>query len=219
MKNHFVLFDLDGTITDSSKGIVNSIRYALEKMGRRENDTDRLRSYVGPSLKETFQNNYFPNDKDCRQAIIFYREYYSKKGIFENTLYKDIFQVLKTIKDRGGIVALATAKPGYFAKIILNHFGINQYFDAIVGSHLRGTRTDKNDIIFEVLDQFGFPNSKHIYMVGDREYDILGGKSHGLNTIGVEYGYGTDGELLKVKPDFIIQSPLQILECLSLFPD
>ncbi len=213
MKNHFVLFDLDGTITDSSKGIVNSILYALEKMGKREGDTDRLRSYVGPSLKETFQKNYFLNDKDCQQAIMFYREYYSKKGIFENTLYVDVLKVLKIIKDRGGVIALATAKPSYFAKIILNYFGINNYFDSIVGSHLRGTRTDKNDIIFEVLDQLGFPDTEHIYMVGDRKYDILGGKYHGLKTIGVEYGYGVDGELLKVNPDFIIQSPLQILEC------
>ncbi|MAW65040.1 MAG: phosphoglycolate phosphatase [Flavobacteriales bacterium] len=213
MKNHFVLFDLDGTITDSSEGIVNSILYALDKMGVKEEDSDRLRSYVGPSLKETFRNNYFSNDKDCQQAIMNYREYYSEKGIFENKLYTDVLKVLKTIKDKGGVVALATAKPGYFAKIILNHFGINYYFDSIVGSHLRGTRTDKRDIIFEVLDQFGFPDSNHIYMVGDRKYDILGGKYHGLKTIGVEYGYANHGELLKVNPDFIIQSPLQILEC------
>tara|TARA_Y100000739_G_C20554524_1_gene439921 strand:+ start:273 stop:917 length:645 start_codon:yes stop_codon:yes gene_type:complete len=214
MKNHFVLFDLDGTLTDSSKGIVNSILYALDKMGVKEEDSGRLRSYVGPSLNETFRNNYFSNDKDCQQAIKLYREYYAKKGIFENTLYKDILQVLKTITDSGGVIALATAKPSYFAKIIINHFGINNYFNSIVGSHLRGTRTDKNDIIFEVLDQLGFPDSKDVYMVGDRKYDVLGGKSHGLKTIGVEYGYGTDGELLKASPDFIIQSPIQILECL-----
>lgn len=214
MKNHFVLFDLDGTITDSSEGIVNSILYALEKMGKKEEDRDRLRSYVGPSLKDTFQKNYFPQDSDCQCAISLYREYYAKKGIFENILFEDILQVLKTIKGKGGIVALATAKPGYFAKKILNYFGISNYFDAIVGSHLRGTRIDKYDIIFEVLDQLGLPDSDHIYMVGDREYDVLGGKKHGLKTIGVEYGYGEEGELLKVKPDFIIQSPIQILECL-----
>ena len=213
MKNHFVLFDLDGTITDSSEGIVNSILYALRKMGKEEEDINRLTSYVGPSLKDTFQNNYFPGEEECKKAIAFYREYYATKGIFENKLYAGILDVLKTIKDSGGVVALATAKPTYFAKIILKHFGIDFYFDSIVGSHLRGTRTHKNEIIFEVLDQLGFPKSNDIYMIGDREYDIMGGKNHQLKTIGVSYGYGTEGELLRANPDFLVQSPSKILEC------
>ena len=213
MKNHLVLFDLDGTITDSSKGIINSILYALDKMGKKEDDIERLRTYIGPSLKDTFQKNYFSSDKDCQQAIIFYREYYAKKGMFQNILYVGILDVLQKIKSRGGVIALATAKPSYFAKKILKHFEISDYFDSIVGSHLRGTRTNKSDIIFEVLDQLGFPESQDIYMVGDRKYDILGGKNHDLKTIGVEYGYGTYRELLKVNPDFIVQTPLQILEC------
>ena len=214
MKNHFVLFDLDGTITDSSEGIVNSILYALRKMGKEEEDINRLTSYVGPSLKDTFQNNYFPGEEECKKAIAFYREYYATKGIFENKLYAGILDVLKTIKDSGGVVALATAKPTYFAKIILKHFGIDFYFDSIVGSHLRGTRTHKNEIIFEVLDQLGFPKSNDIYMIGDREYDVMGGKKNQLKTIGVSYGYGIEGELLRANPDFIVQTPFKILECL-----
>jgi len=213
MKNHLVLFDLDGTITDSSKGIINSILYALDKMGEKEDDIELLRTYIGPSLKDTFQKRYFSNYKDCQQAIIFYREYYAKKGIFENTLYVGILDVLQQIKSRGGVIALATAKPSYFAKIILKHFKIIDYFDSIVGSHLRGTRTNKKDIIFEVLDQLGFPDTSDIFMVGDRKYDITGGKKHDLKTIAVEYGYGTYEELVNVKPDFIVQTPLQILEC------
>tara|TARA_Y100000589_G_scaffold21078_1_gene17453 strand:+ start:192 stop:836 length:645 start_codon:yes stop_codon:yes gene_type:complete len=213
MKNHLVLFDLDGTITDSSKGIINSILYALDKMGEKEDDIELLRTYIGPSLKDTFQKRYFSNYKDCQQAIIFYREYYAKKGIFENTLYVGILDVLQQIKSRGGVIALATAKPSYFAKIILKHFKIIDYFDSIVGSHLRGTRTNKSDIIFEVLDQLGFPDTSDIFMVGDRKYDITGGKKHDLKTIAVEYGYGTYEELVNVKPDFIVQTPLQILEC------
>jgi len=213
MKNHFVLFDLDGTITDSSEGIVKSIVYALGKMGKEESDLERLKAYVGPSLKDTFQNNYFPNEGDCMKAISFYREYYAEKGIFENKLYSGIKNVLSEIKDKGGVVALATAKPTYFAKIILKHFGIEGYFDSVVGSHLMGTRIHKNEIIFEVLDQLGFPKSNNVYMVGDREYDVMGGKKHQLKTIGVSYGYGIEGELLRVNPDFIVQTPFQILEC------
>ena len=213
MKNHFVLFDLDGTLTDSSEGIINSILFALHKMGENEDDADRLRSYVGPSLMETFQKNYFSSEIDCQKAILFYREYYSAKGIYQNKLYPGILAVLSTISRNGGVMALATAKPTYFAKIILNHFGINKYFYSAVGSNLKGTRTNKNDIIFEVLDQLGFPESDFVYMIGDRKYDITGGKSNNLRTIGVEYGYGEKKELLEVNPDFIVESPSQILDC------
>lgn len=214
MKNHFVLFDLDGTITDSSSGIINSIQYALGKMGKEERDQDRLRSYVGPSLKDTFKNNYFPEGEDYKKAIAFYREYYAEKGILENELYDGIGRVLDEIHKQGGKIALATAKPTYFAKIILRHFDIIDKFDTVVGSHLGGTRSSKNEIIFEVLDQLGFPKSEKIYMIGDREYDIHGGKHHGLQTIGVEYGYGPDGELAGAKPDYHIHRTLEILDCL-----
>jgi phosphoglycolate phosphatase len=214
MKNHFVLFDLDGTITDSSEGIINSIQYALKKMGKEENDRDRLRSYVGPSLKHTFLTHYFPEGKEYEKAIVFYRKYYSEKGIFENRLYDGITNVFADILRQGGKIALATAKPTYFAKIILRHFGIIDKFETIVGSHLNGTRTSKNEIIFEVLDQFGFPNSDNIFMIGDREYDVFGGKFHNLKTIGVKYGYAPFGELENAKPDHIIFSTKEIMDCL-----
>ena len=152
MKNHFVLFDLDGTITNSSLGIINSIQYALQKMGKKEEDQDRLKSYVGPSLKDTFKNNYFPEGEEYKKAISFYREYYADRGIFENELYDGIGKVLDEIHAQGGKIALATAKPTYFAKIILRHFDIMDKFDTVVGSHLGGTRSTKNEIIFEVLE-------------------------------------------------------------------
>ena len=214
MKNHFVFFDLDGTITDSSEGIINSIQYALNKMGKEENDKEKLRSYVGPSLKQTFLTNYFPEGQEYKKAIAFYREYYAKKGIYENRLYGGINNVLSEIHEKGGKIALATAKPTYYAKIILRHFGIIDMFETIVGSHLDGTRSSKNEIIFEVLDQFGFPNSDQIFMIGDREYDILGGKFHNLKTIGVIYGYAPTGELENAKPDSIISSTKEIINCL-----
>lgn len=214
MKNHFVLFDLDGTITDSSEGIINSIQYALNEMGLHETDKDKLRSYVGPSLKQTFLTNYFPDGDQYKQAIAHYRTYYAEKGIFENQLYKNIESVLEEIKSKGGKMALATAKPTYFANIILKYFKIQDYFDVVVGSHLGGTRTDKKEIIFEALDQLGLPQSEEIYMIGDREYDIIGGKHHQLKTIGVEYGYGPQGELESIQPDHIVHQPEEIITVL-----
>ena len=215
MKNHFVLFDLDGTITDSSEGITNSIQFALNKMGLNENNKEKLRSYVGPSLKQTFLSNYFPNGDQYKEAIKHYRTYYSKKGIYENNLYEGIVEVLEQIKKQGGKIALSTAKPTYFAKIILKHFNISPYFDVVVGSHLEGTRTDKKEIIFETLDQLGLPDSNKCFMIGDREYDIIGGKHHRLKTIGVSYGYAPKGELESANPNYIISHPSEIFNAIK----
>ena len=215
MKNHFVLFDLDGTITDSSEGIIHSIQFALNKMGLNEDDKEKLKSYVGPSLKQTFLSNYLPNGNQYKTAIKHYRTYYSKKGIYENNLYPGIVEVLEHIKNQGGKIALSTAKPTYFAKVILEYFNISSYFDVVVGSHLRGSRTDKKDIIFETLDQLGLPDPNKCFMIGDREYDIIGGKHHKLKTIGVSYGYAPKGELESVNPDYIIGHPLEIINALK----
>lgn len=212
MKNHFVLFDLDGTITDSSEGIINSIQFALEKMGITESDKDRLRTYVGPSLKQTFLTNYFPEGDDYKKAIKFYREYFAEKGIFENKLYPHITEILEELRASGVKIALATAKPTYFALIILKHFNIYQYFDVVVGSHLTGSRSDKKEIIFEVLDQLGHPDPKNTVMIGDREYDINGGKHHQLKTIGVSYGYAPDQELEDSNPTVLVNTTMSLLE-------
>jgi phosphoglycolate phosphatase len=207
-----ILFDLDGTLTDSSPGIVNSIQYALNKMGVHENDQQKLRTFVGPSLSSTFKNNYFPLEKDQQQAIKYYREYFSTKGIYESSLYADVIKLLDKLKLTDYKIALATAKPTYFANIILKHFHIDHYFDVVVGSHLTGTRTDKKEIIHEVSDQLGLPDPKSCTMIGDREYDILGAKHHKMNTIGVSYGYAKDNELQAVQPDYIVHSPLDIVK-------
>lgn len=216
MKINHVLFDLDGTLTDSSAGIINSINFALNKMGIEESDKKKLTSFIGPSLKSTFQNNYFPEEKDYLEAIRHYRMYFASKGIFENSLYDKTKELLIKLKNENIKIALATAKPTYFANIILNHFDIAQYFDVVVGSHLSGGRTNKKEIIFEVKDQFGLPKSENCVMIGDREYDIIGGKHHEMNTIGVDYGYAKENELIKSNPDFIVSSPDQIAELLDI---
>lgn len=211
----YAIFDLDGTLTDSSPGIINSIKYALNKMGIEENDEKKLTNFVGPSLKSTFENHYFPVEKDYKQAIKYYREYFSTTGIFENSLYDDVNELLSILKGNDITIALATAKPTYFAKIILNHFDITSYFDVLVGSHLSGQRTDKKEIILEVKDQLGLPKGEQCVMIGDREYDIIGGKHHKMNTIGVKYGYAKENELKKANPDHIITNPLQIVEIIA----
>jgi phosphoglycolate phosphatase len=205
-----ILFDLDGTLTDSCPGIVNSIQFALNKMGVQELDEKKLRGFVGPSLSSTFKNNYFPDEADQKQAIKYYREYFSSNGIYENSLYEGVIELLESIKIADYKIALATAKPTYFANIILKHFKIDTYFDVVVGSHLTGTRTDKKEIIHEVIDQLGLPLPSGCTMIGDREYDIIGGKYHNMNTIGVSYGYAKKNELLNANPDYTVDTPLEL---------
>lgn len=216
MKISHAFFDLDGTLTDSSPGIVNSIKYALEQMGITEKDEQKLISFVGPSLQSTFKNNYFSKEQDHKEAIKHYRRYFASKGIFENSLYTNAEELLETVKSQDIKIALATAKPTYFANIILNHFGIATYFDVVVGSHLNGNRTDKREIIHEAKDQLGLPKSENCVMIGDREYDINGGKHHEMHTIGVSYGYAKDNELHRANPDFIVHEPLGIAEVMQI---
>jgi phosphoglycolate phosphatase len=179
-------------------------------MGIQENDQKKLKSFVGPSLLSTFKDNYFQQEADQKQAIKYYREYFSTKGIYENALYEDVIELLENIKSADYKIALATAKPTFFANIILKNFKINHYFDVVIGSHLTGTRTEKKEIIHEVKDQLGLPHPETCTMIGDREYDIIGGKFHNMSTIGVSYGYAKDNELLKVGPDHIVYSPMEI---------
>ncbi len=214
MQSKHVLFDLDGTLTDSSKGIVNSIRFALTKMGITEKDHNKLVSFIGPSLKQTFKKNYFPNEKDQDLAIQYYREYFASKGIFENELYLGIEALLAQLKKNNYTISLATAKPTYFANIILNHFKIDSYFSVVVGSHLTGKRTDKIEIIEEVVDQLGRPSSSDCAMIGDREYDIKGGNHHDMTTVGVSYGFGKIQELQNANPNFIANSVDELLQYL-----
>lgn len=205
MNDHYLFFDLDGTLTDSSEGIINSILNALHEMGITEDDQEKLRGFVGPALKTTFRNNYFEKEEDVLEAVKHYRTYYASKGIFENKLYPQVKEVLNRLKDAGYQIALATAKPTYFANIILEHFEIKNCFDVVVGSHLGGTRTDKKEIIAEVLDQFGLPDPTQCVMVGDRNLDIDGANHHELNSIAVNYGYALPGELDNSAPTMYIE--------------
>lgn len=214
MKKH-ILFDLDGTLTDSSPGIVNSIKHALDQMGIAENDEQKLRSFVGPPLKDTFGNNYFVEQDDLDKAVKHYRTYFANKGIFENALYDGIKELLQHLQDGNYTLSLATAKPTYFANIILKHFKIDHHFEVVVGSHLSGKRTNKIEIIHEVLDQLGLPSSEQCIMIGDREYDINGAKHHQLKTIGVHYGYAVEKELENAKADKYAREVAELAEIIK----
>lgn len=188
-----LLFDLDGTVTDSLPGIVNSICYALSCFGIQVEDRESLRPFLGPPLAASFQKYYGFDEVQARQVVDKYREYFSEKGIFENSVYPGIPDLLADCRDAGCRVQLATAKPEVYARRIVDHYGLAPCFDAIHGATLDGAVSTKAEVIGLALR--GSPQLDGTVMVGDRSDDILGAKSHAIASVGVLYGYGTRAEL------------------------
>ena len=200
------MFDLDGTLTDSGPGIMRSVQYALEKMGRPGAELDALRCFVGPPLKEQFMDYAGFDDGEALKAIRYYRERYTDKGMFENEVYPGIEAILKLLVERGRILAVASSKPEVYVRQILDHFGLSGYFREIVGAELNG-RTSKSEVIEEALKRLGMSTHRQaVLMVGDRDYDVIGAHHCGLQCIGVAYGYGSREELQKAGAAYIAET-------------
>ncbi|MEQ8197887.1 MAG: HAD family hydrolase [Clostridiaceae bacterium] len=203
MKYEYILFDLDGTLTDSAIGITNSVMYALNKYGIEVSDRSELYRFVGPPLSDSFENFYGFSREDAKEAVEYYREYYREKGIFENLVYDGCENLLKTLKDNDMTLAVATSKPEVFARQILEHFNMAKYFTYIAGSNLDGTRVKKGEVIRYALESCNITDLSKTIMIGDREHDIIGAKEAGIHSIGVLFGYGDRDELMTAGADFI----------------
>ena len=194
MKYEYILFDLDGTLTDPEKGITKSFQYALEFYGIHETDRMKLRSIIGPSLRGSFVR-FGVAEADVEEAMVKYRERFGTVGLFENAVYEGVKEMLAQVKATGAKVALATAKPTLYAVQIMEHYGLAPYFDYMLGSEMDGRRGEKVEVVRDVLAHFGNPDPTACAMVGDRRYDMEGAKACGLDGVGVLYGYGTREEL------------------------
>ncbi len=215
----YILFDLDGTLTDPKKGICTCVQYALKSFGIEEPDLDKLTPFIGPPLKDSFMEFYGMSAEEAERAIVTYRERFSTVGKFENEVYQGIPEMLRALKEYGFHLAVASSKPEVFVNDILKHFQIAEYFDAIVGSELDGTRVDKREVIQEALNRLfhyqAFQKEK-IVMVGDRKFDVNGAKEMGVTSVAVAYGYGPMEELEAASPDYIASS---VAELRGLFVD
>jgi len=212
MAYEICLFDLDGTIVDSQQGIVNSILHTVATFGLEMPSMERLKKFIGPPIRVSFEKVFNMSPKDANSAVSKYREYYAEKGVFENILYPGIEDTLKILKERGKTIALATLKPTVFAVKILEEFGISQYFTYALGSELNGDRNTKGEVISDVLDALGDISKEKTVMIGDREYDILGAREMGLSSIGVTYGFGSRRELEYAGADMIVDSVPELLD-------
>ncbi|MDY5846388.1 MAG: HAD family hydrolase [Bariatricus sp.] len=214
MKYKYILFDLDGTITESGPGIVNSVEYALHKLGYEEKDRESLKRFIGPPLTESMMKFYKMTEEQADQGVVYYREYYVKKGIFENSIYDGFIDSIKKLKEAGLTLAVATSKPEKFAKIIADKFDFAKYFACVCGATMDEARINKADVIRYTLDTLGISEEekKSVLMVGDREHDILGAKANGLDGMGVLYGYGDRKELENAGADYIVNTTNDIAD-------
>lgn len=212
MKKKYVLFDLDGTLTDSQDGILNSIEYMLDFYGIRAESRDALRPWLGPPLKESLMKYYgFPEEK-ALEGVIKYREYFDRKGIFENRVYPGIIPLLETLTAEGHQLFLATSKPEIASRRIMEHFNLAGYFTYIGGASQDDSRVRKADVIRYVLDTCKITDLSQVIMVGDREQDVFGARENGLETIGVLYGYGPREELEQAGAAYLAAEAEDILK-------
>lgn len=213
----YLLFDLDGTLTDPKVGITTCVQYALDSMGIHETDLDKLEPFIGPPLKDSFMQFYGLDEAQADAAVEKYRERFKDIGLFENEVYRGIPKMLKTLKAKGLHLAVASSKPTVFVERILQHFHMDGYFEAIVGSELDGTRVNKEEVIQEALHRlFRGQNVDRdkIYMIGDRKFDAEGARKMGIESIGVTYGYGDMEELMEAHADYIVRSVKELQDFL-----
>ena len=202
----YILFDLDGTLTDPKQGITGCVQYALHKMGIEEPDADKLTPFIGPPLLDSFHEFYGFNEEQGWQATEYYRERFRVTGWCENEVYPGMERLLADLKASGKKLAVASSKPQEFVEQILVHFGLRPCFDVVVGSGMDGTRTKKEDVVEEALRQLMPENYDAVAMVGDRKFDIAGAKAYHIAGIGVAYGYAAPGELEEAGADVIAET-------------
>jgi len=190
-----ILFDLDGTLTDPALGITNSILYALEKMDREKPPRESLYRFIGPPLVPAFREFLGMTEEEANRALTLYREYFSVTGLFENTPYSGVETALAQLKEAGCTLVLATSKPEKFARRILEHFRLAEYFTHICGASMDEKRNTKDAVIGYALEKLGHPEQSRLIMVGDRHHDVEGAAVFGIPTVGVLWGYGSREEL------------------------
>ena len=206
-----ILFDLDGTLTDSGEGIINCAQYAFQQMGYPVPSREEMGVFVGPPLWDTFEKFGIPKER-TDEAVQIFRSRYVPIGKFENTPYPGIRELLEALGAEGNLLYVATSKPETTAVEVLEHFDLARYFDRICGADLEKKRNSKDAVIAYLLNMTG--SDAEMVMVGDTEYDVLGAAAHGIPTIGVSWGYGDVAAMEKAGAKAIANSTEELLEML-----
>lgn len=218
MEYKYLLFDLDGTLTDSAEGIINSVVHALNELGEEVPEYSTLRKFIGPPLSYSFKEFCGMDEELTKKAIVSYRARYSTIGLFENAPYEGIPELLKEVKSAGFYLAIASSKPKPFVERILEKFEILQYFDCVAGAELNGSRGTKEDVIEDAFAYIGIDKNPKLksqtIMIGDRHYDINGAKAFSIDSIGVKYGFADEGELEAAGATYVVETVEELKELL-----
>lgn len=206
----YIFFDLDGTLTDPALGITNSFIHALKYFGIEIPSYEKLCSFIGPPLPETFKTQFGFSEEKASEGVKKYREYFAEKGLLENSVYPGIPELLAELKNKGKKLVVATSKPEEYSVCIIEHFGLSKYFENVCGSKMDETRSKKDEVIAYAIERNNISDKSKILMVGDRKHDILGAKKVGIKSCGVLFGYGSLEELNAAGADFIAENVSQL---------
>lgn len=208
LKYHTILFDLDGTLTDSQEGITKCVHYALQHFGIEETDYEKLKLFIGPPLDDMFMEIYGFSKEKAVEARMKYRERFQTVGMYENSPYEGIIPMLAKLQKKGVKLAVATSKPEHFSRKILDRFEMTQYFDAISGADLDGNHVSKPDMIREAMRRLGkaVEDTKGVLMIGDRKFDVEGAHECGMPCVGVRFGFAKPNELEQAGAEYIVET-------------
>ena len=215
MSIQYILFDLDGTLTDPGEGIIKCYQYSLDRLNARCPPSEELAAFIGPPIRATFAQVLDTSDDSLiEQAVTLYRERFSTVGLFENMIYEGVPEMLKELQTSGYKLFIATSKPGVYAERILTHFSLDGYFIKAHGNELNGRLDDKAELVSELIAEHIMTQDETL-MVGDRWHDISAAKRNHIASLGVTYGYGSEEELTKACADHICHSPAEIVRLIN----
>ncbi len=210
-----IMFDLDGTVTDSGRAIMSSVEYALSHFGLTDQPIEKLHTFIGPSLFDSFEREYNMSEEDCNKAVSLYRSIYEKERMYDVDIYDGIPELLDELKKSGHTVLLITSKPLVFSEKILEKIGLAKYFDHMVGPDLSDHSSDKKRLIEKAVDEFGLKKNECV-MIGDTRYDIIGAVEAGVDSIAVTYGYGKNEEMKEAGATYMADSVQEVAGILGL---
>lgn len=213
MERH-IFFDLDGTLTDSAPGIIKAVTYSLEQLGIPLPPAGVMHKFVGPPLLWSYDHWCGMDLEKSWEAVWKFREYYNVTGVYENSVYDGVPEMLDALRAAGCKLVLATSKPEETAHLVLDHFCLKDKFTLVAGSREKEGILEKDTVIADAIQRLGITDRTGIVMVGDRSNDIEGGKVNGLKTLGVLYGYGGREELTKAGADLLAETPAEVAKLL-----
>lgn len=214
-KYQVIIFDLDGTLSNSKEGITKSVQYALSRLGIKEEDLNSLEHFIGPPLTDELIRTYGMSEEDAQKGLEYYRERYVPVGIYETEIYPGTEEMFKELKRSGKIIALATSKPQEMAEEVLRFLKIKQYFDVVMGAELHGPRQSKQAVLEALFDKLELKDKSKYIMIGDTCFDIDGAKAVGIASMGVSYGFGDKNEMLEHGAMYVVDRADEITRLLK----